>query len=283
MRRLVPVAIAALVLTLSGCGSGASNAAPTATGLGATRLIAASADKAAAAKTARMSGEVTIEVGGERRTLPLDGALDFGSGAFEFTYDMSQLGLPGAGDDAKIQARMVDGAMYMKLGGLGGALSELIGDRSWVKIDLSSLGLGSAGALGEANPGGTLDSLRGADDVERVGAETVRGVETTHYRATVDPRKALDRTPADLRDKISKALEMFGGPIPVDVWIDGDGQARKISMDITSETVNASTTIEYYDFGVEIDVSAPPPDDVFDISQLSGGMHAPTGGGAPAI
>ncbi len=134
MRRLVPIAIAALALTLSACGSGGSTAAPTATGLGATKLIAASADKTAATKTARMSGEVTIEVGGARRTLPLDGALDFGSGAFEFTYDMSQLGLPGAGGGAKIQARMVDGAMYMKLGDLGGgALSALTGDRSWVE------------------------------------------------------------------------------------------------------------------------------------------------------
>ena len=25
---------------------------------------------------------------------------------------------------------------------------------------------------------------------------------------------------------------MFKGPLPVDVWIDGDGQARKIAMNI---------------------------------------------------
>ena len=123
MRRLGLVAIAALIVTLSACGCG-SVPAPTATGHGATQLIASSADKAAEAKTARMSGEVTFDVEGETRTLPLDGALDFGSGAFEFTYDMSQLGLPGAGG-AKIKARIVDGAMYLNFGGLWPAAAAL--------------------------------------------------------------------------------------------------------------------------------------------------------------
>ncbi len=119
--------------------------------------------------------------------------------------------------------------------------------------------------------------------MEKVGTETVRGVETTHYRATVDPRKALDQAPAALRDKISKSLEMFDGPIPVDVWIDGDGQARKISMDITNERstprrASSTTTSAWTSTS-----SAPPADDVFDISQLTGGIRTPTGVGSPAI
>ncbi len=122
----------------------------------------------------------------------------------------------------------------------------------------------SAGGLGDANPGGTLDALRGAGDVEKVGTDTLRGVETTHYRATIDPQKALDKTPADLRDKVQQGLDQLGGSIPVDVWIDGDGQTRKITMDIDAKTGTVATTMEYYDFGTEVDVSAPPADDVFD-------------------
>ena len=269
MRRLVPAVIAALAFTLSACGSGSGS-----TSIGATKLIATSADKAAAAKTARMSGEITIEVKGEKKTLPLDGALDFETGAFQFSYDMSGLGVPGMGN-AKIDARMVDGVMYMNLGALGG--TSMTHGKSWVKIDLASLGLGkgsSGGGLGDANPGGSLDALRGAGDVQTVGTETVRGVETTHYRATIDPQKAIDQAPERLRAQVRKGLEGNGASIPVDVWIDGDGQDRKISMEMTSTKAGTvAMTMEYYDFGVAVNVNAPPADDVYDFSQLFGGMR----------
>jgi hypothetical protein len=282
MRRLGLVAIAAVV-TLSACGGGSgsdggASAAPTATGVGAAKLIASSVDTTAAAKTARMNGEVTITVGGDTATLPLDGALDFETGAFESTYDMSQLGIPGAGD-SKVHARMVDGVMYMNLGDLGGdadeSLSTMTDGKSWMKLDLGAFGQGSTGGvtgLGDADPSGTLEALRGAGEVETVGTDTLRGVETTHYRAMIDPQKALDEAPANLREQGLKGLDELGGPVPVDVWIDGDGQTRKISMDIDAKSGRVATTIEYYDFGTDVDVSAPPADDVFDLRDLFGGL-----------
>jgi hypothetical protein len=291
MRRVVPVIVAALAVTLGACGGGSGSdsgagsnaAAPDATGVDAAQLIVASADKATEAKTARISGEVSVEVGGETKTMPLDGALDFRSGAFEFSYDLSQLGLPTEGD-AKIRARMIDGAMYMSLGDLVGAgdesLSSMLGDKSWVKLDLKSLGMdssASSGGLSDANPGATLDALRGAGEVERVGTETLRGVETTHYRATIDPQKALAEAPEELRDRAAKGLDAIGGPLPIDVWIDGDGQARKIAMDVETSDGAVSTTIEYYDFGADVNIAAPPVDDVLDFSDVFGGFRKPAG------
>jgi LppX_LprAFG lipoprotein len=289
MRRLVPVAvIAALALTLGACGSGSSSSSAPDNGLGATKLIAASADKAAAAKTARMGGEVTVNVGGKSTTLPLDGILDFETGAFQFKYDFSQLGIPGGGA-SKIEARMVDGVMYMNLGSLGGSngLSSMTGGKTWMKLDLKAFGAGagatgSAGGLGDANPGGVLDSLRGAGDVEKVGADTLRGVETTHYRATIDPQKAIANAPAELQEKAKAGLAELGGPFPMDVWIDGDGQTRKISADIDAATGKVSMTLEYYDFGVDVDVTAPPADDTFDFSTLLGGLKN-LGAGQPSV
>ena len=38
--------------------------------------------------------------------------------------------------------------------------------------------------------------------------------------------------------------------------------------------------MEYYDFGVAVDVSPPPSSDVFDFSQILGGLHLPTGASA---
>lgn len=285
MRRLALVVFAVLVVTLSACGSGSGSASA---GRTAVALIASSADKATNAKSARMSGEVTVQAKGETKTLPLDGAVDFGSGAFEFTYDLSHLGLPGAAS-TKIQARMVDGAMYMNLGGLDGAagkgLSSMTGGKSWLKLDLSSLGLGasgSSGGLSDANPGGTLELLRGVGDVKTIGTETLRGVSTTHYRATIDPRRALDKTPAALRGRVQQDLGAINGTIPVDVWIDGDGQARKIATDVDAKTGTISTSIEYYDFGTDVSVQAPPAADTFDFSDMFGGLRQLSGAGTAA-
>ncbi len=251
-------------------------------------MIASSADKAAAAKSARISGEVTVRANGETRTLPLDGAVDFGSGAFEFTYDLSRLGLPGA-TSAKIQARMVDGAMYMNLGGLAGGagkgLSSMTGGKAWIKLDLGALGLdqsGSSGGLSDANPGGTLELLRGVGDVTTVGTETLRGVSTTHYRATVDPAKAIDEAPAALRGRVQQGLGAISGPIPVDVWIDGDGQARKISTSVDAKSASVATSIEYYDFGTGVSVPPPPASDTFDFSDMLGGLRRLSGAGTAA-
>jgi hypothetical protein len=288
-KRGLGLVVLAAVVTLSACGSGSgSGTAATPTGHHAVELIASSADKAAAAKTARIGGEVTVTTQGGTKTLPLDGALDFGSGAFEFTYDLSKLGLPGA-SGAKIQARMVDGVMYMNLGDLAGSggkgLESMTGGKSWIKLDLGSLGLGAPGASGglsDANPSGTLDLLRGAGDVQKVGTETLRGVETTHYRATIDPQQAVDKAPDALRGRVQQGLGAINGPIPVDVWIDGDGQARKIAMSVDAKTGKIATSIEYYDFGTDVSVQAPPASDTFDFSDMLGGLRQLTGGAGTA-
>ncbi len=44
-------------------------------------------------------------------------------------------------------------------------------------------------------------------------------------------------------------------------------------MNVDTAAGKVSTTIEYYDFGAAVDVSAPPADDVFDFSELFGGLR----------
>ena len=156
---------------------------------------------------------------------------------------------------------MVDGVMYVSFGDLageaGGALSSLLDGKQWVKLDLASLGMGADSAIGgglaQADPGGALDLLRDIADVQTIGPETVRGVPTTHYRGTTHT-----------------------AAVPVDVWVDGDGQARKIAATVDHVGVKAAIEIEYYDFGVKVDVNAPPADDVLDFSDLFGDVPRPT-------
>jgi hypothetical protein len=280
MRRLGLV-VATLAITLGACSGGGSSRsstpsssdpvpatvpAPVATGARAATLIAASVDKAAERQNARMAGRVTIQTAGETRTLPLDGALDFRSGAFEFAFDLSRLGIPGR--DRTIRARMVDRVMYVSFGELEGAagraLSSLLDGKAWVRLDLASLGQGAdnatGGGLGQADPAGVLDLLRDIGDVETVGPETLRGVPTTHYRGTIDT-----------------------AAVPVDVWVDGDGQTRKFAATLDQAGINVDTVMEYYDFGVKLDVSPPPADEVLDFSDIFGNAPRPTNPASPAI
>ena len=105
-----------------------------------------------------------------------------------------------------------------------------------------------------------LELLRDIGDVQTIGNETLRGVPTTHYRGTID---AIDA--------------------PVDVWVDGDGRARKVTVaTVDRRGIKVETEIEYYDFGVELDVTVPPARDVLDFTDIFGDEPRPVAG-TPAV
>jgi hypothetical protein len=117
-------------------------------------------------------------------------------------------------------------------------------------------------ALREFTPEKLLAMLRDASTgTERVGEEDVRGDETVRYRLTVECEKAnLDCATTS----------------HVDVWIDGDGIVRRIAV----EDDSAEGTIEFYDFGGDVDVEAPPADEVVDPNRGWTGYGPLTGSNA---
>ncbi|MGY4276603.1 hypothetical protein ACVILE_002783 [Streptomyces sp. M18.1] len=96
------------------------------------------------------------------------------------------------GPDAQAEIRIVDKAMY--IGGGAEAAKEMDG-KSWLKFDLAAMGAGDelnqlgGASQADKNPATESTFLTGAEDVEKVGTETVEGVETTHYKGTVFPRR----------------------------------------------------------------------------------------------
>ncbi len=77
-------------------------------------------------------------------------------------------------------------------------------------------------------------------------------------------------------------VDFTGIAMPVEVYIDGEGRLRREIVDIdlaevaiasgapASEfadvSVSMSTTVDYYDFGVPIEVKPPPASDTTDIT-----------------
>jgi hypothetical protein len=162
--------------------------------------------------------------------------------------------------------------------------------REWIRIDLDRLaeavgveGLAELVQLQSIDPSAGLQYLRGASDsVRTVGKESIRGVRTTWYEATVDVEKAAAGAPAVQQRTIRSAKELFGiSTIPTDVWIDGDGRVRRMKQSIDYSAAGSSerfpagslpksmeVTVEFYDFGAPVSVTIPPAEEVADYAEI---------------
>ena len=253
-----------LVLALGACGSTSNQATKVST----AALLAGSADAAAEAGTARMKGTVSIDQGGKKLSIPVEGVTDFESGAAELTMDMSSLGL---GIQGSIEARIVDQAMYMKFGDLFGSRSAppALAGKAWIKMDLGELAGSSASST--SNPGSLLESLRGAGSVREVGTSVIDGVKTTHYSARIDVRAAMSKIENDrLRKSAEEGLRQMGNEFPIEVWIDGDGLTRRFSLHVDTKGSSIDETIEFSDYGADVTIVAPPEADTADFAQFMG-------------
>jgi hypothetical protein len=118
---------------------------------------------------------------------------------------------------------------------------------------------------------GLLDNI--SSSVTTIGTDDVRGQRSTHYHVTVDK---------PLRGCETKAGS--GSTIPIDVWLDSQGRLTRMQISLftdnkvppgfptpqpqlTSETI--VTTIELYDFGVPVSVSAPPAEETQNVPMPS--------------
>jgi len=161
---------------------------------------------------------------------------------------------------------------------------QLPAGTSWIRVDgkgveVDGLQLNQLEQSARTDPRELLDVLRAAaGEVETVGTEVLHGAETTHYRATVDPaeyEKLVPRTgsgesPALAQELVSQA---DAGP-PVDVWLDGDGLVRTLSLSVsatkpgTATAGSASLSFELWDYGEDVAIDVPPADEVVDASAL---------------
>lgn len=259
--------------------------------------VAQAADKTAAQKSAKFDMSMQMTLPGVEQPVRLfaTGAVDYAKDAARVDMDFGELartmGQAQAAGEMKMSMIFDAPAMYMKLPAAmtgGGAPPT-----PWVSVDLTKatgIDLGQLSRLSQ-NPADQLEMLRTAsDDVEQRGKKEVRGVETTHFHATLNMRKALDEglkaLPEKDREKTKRALEAMiqqSGldTIPVDVFLDDDGVLRRMVMDMEmaaaqegGEKVRMVMTMDMFDFGMPVDVTPPPASEVTDITeQMAGQMQ----------
>jgi hypothetical protein len=282
---------------LAACGDDDAQSPGTQVASLTPQRLALVADRTTATGGVRMSLQQTMTVAGQG-SIPVsaEGRFDTKSQRGEMTMSMNTSSLGGGGE--AVQQRMIfDGLTFYMRSPLFEQL--LPAGKRWLKFDLAAVGKQAGfdvGALVNSSAGQdptqVLAYLKAASgDVKRVGSETVRGVKTTHYKATIDFRKVPDSAPADQRAAVRRSIEQLiklGGTstAPIEVWIGKDGLARRILTTTTTGTaaqrVKLRQRIELYDFGTNVDVAIPRAGAVLDVGDLGdlGGIAPGAGAGS---
>jgi hypothetical protein len=129
-----------------------------------------------------------------------------------------------------------------------------------------------------SNPTGLLRFLTGAGrDVREVGSEEVHGSRTIHYEGTLDLQKVVDQAPAEARAELQDLLEFMREDepttVPFGLWVDSGGVAHRLRMD---QSQGGSVLVEYYDFGVPVEITPPAPNEIVNLEDYMKELEAYT-------
>nr|WP_037902727.1 lipoprotein [Streptomyces sp. SID5470] len=154
-----------------------------------------------------------------------------------------------------LSIRFAGKAMYVgggaldirKLGRSANLDPDKLNGKSWLRIEPAAWGLISVdnqsyGVLPhqvEGSPIVQSTLLTGAKNAKKIGAETILGARTTHYRGTVtfDGLRAAQDAATDKasRERQTRSLDQFialelDKNLIMDLWIDDDGRTRQFRM-----------------------------------------------------
>jgi hypothetical protein len=254
-------------LALAGCASSGSSSD---NGGDAATLLAATADKTAAAKNSRLSLQETVTSAGTKVEITGEGVVEFATKEIRLTAHAR------SNPSAEIEEIMLGHFLFIRLP--ENARGELNG-KSWVSVDYQKLtGITKSSALDSGfgqDPTAFLSALASvSNEVSNLGTAKVRGVGTTHYRAQVDLEKA-----AKLRGVQPGALDQYkelakSTVLPEDVFLDDQGRTRRLSLSLGSKDSSTlpllEMTLEFFDFGKAdtSGISAPPVADTIDAKDV---------------
>jgi hypothetical protein len=245
-------------------------------GLPGLTPLAQAAERTAEYPGARMSIEGGLEGPGGEFTMTGEGEYNGKTGLSRITMGAEDARLPGGRFEIEQVAEQGPdtAVMYMR----SEAFGQLPGGAEWMKLDLSEQAAASAQSF---DPRDQLKMLRSSEDFERLGRERVRGVQTTHYKATVDQGDEVERlrdegedSAADLLEKVIEAND-GEDTVAVQAWVARDKTIRRLQMEIPFSlgTAPAGTsmlmTMELYDFGIEPHIELPDESDVFDATEIA--------------
>jgi hypothetical protein len=272
--------VLAAVLVVIGVGGGSST--PTVP----SSTVAQAATAMTKLRGYRVAISGVIHIPNQSGDVTMKGTGVIGRAGKQAALNLTMAGLPGLPSGGmKMEEVMSDFVMYMRTPLFEGKLPD---GKAWMKMDLAKATqqFGVDVSQVSSDPSRSLDQLRTVSGrVERLGQERVRGVRTTHYRATVDMRRYVNLVPparrAQARKGIERLVSMIGkSKFPEEVWIDAQRHIRRIAFDLSfrlptvpgNPEASMKMDEQLYDFGTKAAITVPSDDEVFDATKLA--QHA---------
>ncbi|MDE3085429.1 MAG: hypothetical protein KGJ77_01575 [Acidobacteriota bacterium] len=204
-------------------------------------------------------------------TISGHGMFSFAQKTGDMTVDVPSLGTSPA---TSIEVRRIGQDIYLK----SPKLSQVAGGKTWVHVNLSQY-LQSQGQSQSGSPlGGLSQGLSDGDPTEilallkqlgaqvtEVGPGQVDGVATIEYQGVLDLSGGTTGSTL-ISPQIAQGFGLTS--IPVDVWVDGQGRARRVSTSLSIFGITIKAQEQLGSFGTPVSVSAPPADQVADGSGL---------------
>jgi hypothetical protein len=308
---LVAALVALVAVIAAGCG-GSAVAVPEHTSFTNDAQTSSAADSASFS----LDAEVKVPGLGKKLEFTAEGAFDTPAKRSQMSVDLSSVaelmqsfssglggtvtGDLGSPEDWKLEVIQDGDVAYVHFPLLA---KQLPAGKTWVKGDAKTLSAADAGQLKQfgslagTDPRdvfGLLEAVSGS--IEAVGTDEIRGVETSHYKATIDTAKVENLVPEAQRQALGGVGQSGRSLIPVDVWIDGAERLRKLTIDLaaieneppTTTTsasgasgaplfslgasgtidIEGSVVFEVYDYGKALALELPPADQVADAATL---------------
>ncbi|MGW3999769.1 hypothetical protein ACWEF6_40275 [Amycolatopsis sp. NPDC004772] len=288
MRKTTLVAAgAALVLTLTACsGNSAPGTAEPAAAGGQSQtdgLASPFTDAIKLASEAKQgtekskSAKFTMEGSAGGQTMTASGAMAFDGANTKFSMTSTAAG-------QTTEMRMVDKVMYIKLPAED--QKQMGTDKAWAKISADGtdpLSQALGGALSksaeQSDPSKMLEQISKTGRIVSSDQTELNGQKVNHYKVELDVAKAIDQftdqVPAAARDQLTEKLKGKDLKLPAELWLDKNNLPVQVTMDqgpmmqaMGAPAGDAKFTMKYTDWGTQVDVAAPPADQVVDLGEL---------------
>jgi hypothetical protein len=265
---LAAAAAVATAVVITGCGAGRTVSQT-------LDPVARAADVTSKLPGYRMQAEMTMSTAGGSVQATMSGVMNRADRTGQITTHEDI-----AGHALTVAERLSGLTLYMDAAGLPG-VGNVTHGKPWLKLDmtrtLGALGLGSLSAS-SSDPSQFVDYLRAVSaNTKRLGAETVRGVPTTHYRAVVDLRRypnlvAPSQRAAAKRGILALETALGSHTMAMDVWVGADKLVRRLHFGypecVNDQKLNLSMTMDLFDYGPQPKTQLPSDAQAFDLTPL---------------
>lgn len=262
---------AALVLALSACGTDQDSPQVFNS---IENLVEASQESTEQLETMQLWAEMTVN------DTTIKG---FGEG--KFTGDDSALFMGMRSREVDTEARILGTTMYLKL-----PEEQRPEGKLWVEISLDGADeishlvgddLEMSGQMAQdMDLDNTLEELKTTGTITDSEETELYEKPVTHYWIEQDTEKVLEQRADALElsdEELDELREQLPETRPVELWLNEDQIPRKITMDMddseTSEDepvdISGPMTMEYSDWGTEVNVEEPPADLIVDAEEIA--------------